>query len=112
MTMFRPHRVAGRVRVHDVAHRADDVRLELAQPRASRGPGDRLPASHSRIADSWPSIQRANVVASAVSPNRNADARVIRSREHIRPEAARLGGRARAAGEESARPPSVLASGT
>jgi hypothetical protein len=35
--------------------------------------------SHSRIAGTWSSIQRANVVASPVSENRNAEARVMRS---------------------------------
>ena len=103
----RPAGVAGRPRPHDVAHRADDVRLDLAQLREGRQAriGARPvgePAAHLRARA--PRGSATSVTASPVEPQTKHDARVIRSRTHVRAEAARLGGRPGAAVERRRQP--------
>ena len=103
--MFGPHASPGRPRPEDVAHRADDVRLNLAQARA---PGERRvvalgePAPH-RV-DALSSSQRPSATASpadsADEAGRSGDPVV----KHVRSEATGLCGRPRPAVERRREP--------
>ena len=113
--MFGPHGVAGRVRVQDVAHRADDVGLDLAQLRVARerrSPSARS-ASQRRISATCASSKRASATASSVEREdeaRRARHPVARGRTSgTRPTRRPHARRGRATRES---PPSVCASGT
>ena len=95
--MFAPDRVPGRESPHDVAHGADDVRLDLAQLRPLRHPlvvPLRQPVAHRRQLALDPAAERRRFFGGAADEARRPRDPIL---QHLGAEATRLGRRTRAA---------------